>query len=346
MSITVGYHRLFTHRAYTARWPVRLFTLLFGAAAFQMSALQWSSEHRYHHKYEDEDGDPHDPHGIHHGFFWAHMGWLFVTVDPALDMDNVDDLRRDPLVMWQHRNYLAVSIAVGFLLPMAIATAATSWLGGVWWVGLLGGFLIGACARIVAVHHITWFINSLAHTIGRRPYDSTSSSRDSPLLALITFGEGYHNYHHAFQTDYRNGVRAWQFDPSKWVIWTLSKVGLASNLRRIPAETIRMARIREKSRLLERRLERAQEENELLVKAHQMVHELEEKLEEMHVRCRVLLAQVSKEYSKRRNRHLERPRQQLEELKAELQQVRREFRATVKEWQAAHRLALTLALTV
>lgn len=355
MSITVGYHRLFTHRAYSARWPVRLFTLLFGAAAFQMSALQWSSEHRYHHKYEDEDGDPHDPHGIHHGFFWAHMGWLFVHVDPALDMDNVDDLRRDPLVMWQHRNYLAVSIAVGFLLPMALATVVTTWLGGVWWVGLLGGFLVGACARIVAVHHITWFINSLAHTIGRRPYDSTSSSRDSPLLALITFGEGYHNYHHAFQTDYRNGVRAWQFDPSKWVIWTLSKMGLAHGLRRIPAETIRMARIREKGRLLERRLERARmgraQHNELLATAQQMVHDLEEKLEEMHVRCRVLLAQYtkelaqySKEYSQRTNRRLERPRQRLAELKAELREVRREFRATVKEWQAAHRLALTLAL--
>ncbi|MEM1248010.1 MAG: fatty acid desaturase [Acidobacteriota bacterium] len=345
MSITVGYHRLFTHRAYSASWPVKLFTLLFGGAAFQMSALQWSSEHRYHHKYEDEDGDPHDPHGIHHGFLWAHMGWLFVHVDPVLEMGNVGDLRRDPLVMWQHRNYLAVSIACGFFLPMAVATAATSWLGGVWWVGLLGGFLIGACARIVAVHHITWFINSLAHTIGRRPYDSSSSSRDSALLALLTFGEGYHNYHHAFQTDYRNGVRFWQFDPSKWVIWTLSKIGLARDLRRIPAETIRMARIREKGRLLERRLEMAREGNELLETAQQMVQELEEKLEEMHLRCRRLLTQYSKEYSRRTNRRLERPRQQLEELKAELQQVRREFRATVKEWQAAHRLALTLALT-
>ena len=341
MSITVGYHRLFTHRAYSALWPVRLFALLFGGASFQMSALQWSSEHRYHHKYEDLDGDPHDPHGIHRGFFWAHMGWLFVYVDPGLDIDNVEDLRKDPLVMWQHNHYLAISVVMGFLLPTAVAGLCGFLAGQSVLVALLGGFVIGCCARIVVVHHITWFINSLAHTIGSQPYDSSSSSRDSPLLAVLTFGEGYHNYHHAFQTDYRNGVKPWQFDPSKWVIWTLYKVGLAYGLRRIPTETIRMARIREKSRLLEVQLAHSGQRCELVASAEQMLRELEDKLEEMHVRCRVLLA----EYSKLTNKRLERPRQRMEELKQELRDARREFRATVKEWQVAHRHALALAST-
>ncbi len=340
MSITVGYHRLFTHRAFSAAWPVRLFVLLFGGAAFQMSALQWASEHRYHHKYEDTDGDPHDPHGIHHGFFWAHMGWVFVKVDPALDMNNVDDLRRDPLVMWQHKHYYAVATVMGFFFPMAMVAAWAALTGGSVPLALVGGLLIPATARIVAVHHITWFINSLAHTIGRRPYDSRSSSRDSSLLALLTFGEGYHNYHHAFQTDYRNGVRAWHWDPSKWTIWLLSRVGLAHGLRRIPAETIRMARIREKARQLEARLASRAEVSELQRSAETLLREIEERLEEVHLRCRVLLAETTKAT----NQKLEQSRQRALELKAELRQARREFRSTVKEWQAAHRRAMALAL--
>ena len=100
LSITAGYHRLFTHCTYRARWPVRLSVLLFGAGTFQMSALRWASDHRYHHKYTDEDGDPYDPHSIRKGFFWAHVGWLLVHVTPARRNTNVEDLRRDPLVMW------------------------------------------------------------------------------------------------------------------------------------------------------------------------------------------------------------------------------------------------------
>ena len=334
MSITMGYHRLFTHRAYNAKWPVRLFTLLFGAATFENAALDWASDHRYHHKFTDRDGDPHDPHSIQRGFFWAHVGWLLRHHNPALAKDNVADLRRDPLVRWQRRYILPLSIGIGFLLPAVVGTLYSWGVGESLWIGFLGGLLIAGCARIVFVQHCTFFINSLAHCIGSRPYDGSTSARDNGVLALFTFGEGYHNYHHAFQGDYRNGVRFWQFDPGKWAIWTLSKVGLVSDLRRIPAETIRLARIREKRRQLEERLERRRAR--LSGNVESLLSDLEGRLEQAHLRFRTLLSQRSQIASRARRRGCE----ELERVRREIAEARREFRRLARAWHLSHRLAL------
>jgi len=334
MSITMGYHRLFAHRAYNAKWPVRLFTLLFGAASFENSVLDWASDHRYHHKYTDQDGDPHDPYSITRGFFWAHMGWLLRHHNPPLVKDNVPDLRRDPLVMWQYRYINSLSIAVGFLLPAAVGTIFSWAVGESLWIGFLGGLLIAGCARIVFVQHCTFFINSLCHYFGSRPYDGSSTARDNGLLAVFTFGEGYHNYHHAFQNDYRNGVRFWQFDPGKWAIWTLSKVGLASDLRRIPAETIRLARIYEKRRRLEARLEKKRQP--LSGHVHSLLADLEGRLEQVHLQCRTLLSKRSRLATRARERGSE----ELARVRRELAEVRREFRRLARAWHLSHRLAL------
>ncbi|MHA3774666.1 acyl-CoA desaturase [Verrucomicrobiota bacterium sgz303538] len=239
MSITLGYHRLFSHRAFNAHWAVRLVTLIFGAAAFENSALLWSSEHRRHHKHVDHDEDPYD---ISKGFFWAHIGWLLVKMDPVPPFDNVADMKKDRLVMWQHRNIYLLGFVFGFVMPTLLGWA---WGGA---TGALGGFLLGGVARVVAVQHVTFFINSLCHTVGNRPYSSRCSARDSWLMAILTFGEGYHNYHHEFQHDYRNGVKPWQFDPTKWAIWLMSKVGLTSQLRRVPDEKIAAAQEKELQR--------------------------------------------------------------------------------------------------
>ena len=239
MSITLGYHRLFAHRSFQAHWSVRLVTLLFGAAAFENSALMWGSEHRRHHKHVDHDDDPYD---IRKGFFHAHIGWLLVKVNPEPPFDNVADLQKDRLVMWQHGRVHLLAVLVGFVMPSLL---------GWWWngaAGALGAFLLAGVARVVAVQHCTFFINSLCHTIGRRPYSSRCSARDSWIMALFTFGEGYHNYHHEFQHDYRNGVKWWQFDPTKWTIWLLSRVGLAKQLRSVAAEKIAAAEERERLR--------------------------------------------------------------------------------------------------
>ena len=229
-SITLGYHRLFSHATFRATLPVRLFTLIFGAAAFENSVLLWASDHRQHHKHVDHQEDPYD---ITKGFFHAHIGWLLFKLRPQPPFDNVTDLRKDSLVMWQHRHIHFLAVLVSFVLPTLI--------GAVWdgWVGALGGFLIAGVAKVVVLQHGTFLINSACHTIGRQPYSTRCSARDSFLMALFTVGEGYHNYHHEFQNDYRNGVQPWQWDPTKWLIWSLSKLGLTSDLRRVPKETVR-----------------------------------------------------------------------------------------------------------
>ena len=246
MSITLGYHRLFSHLTFKANPLVKLYTLLFGAAAFEGSALAWSADHRRHHKFVDHDDDPYD---ISRGLFHAHIGWLLFRRGPDTPLTWVRDLQQYKLAWWQHQFYVPIAILIGFGLP--------SLLGWLWGgpMAALGAFLIAGCARIVFVHHTTFFINSLCHWIGDRPYSSKCSARDSMLMALFTFGEGYHNFHHEFQHDYRNGVKPWQFDPTKWMIWLLSKLGLVSNLRTVPEEKIIKAQIAEQEILLQKRLQ-------------------------------------------------------------------------------------------
>lgn len=276
MSITLGYHRLFSHLAFKAKWPVKLFTLIFGACAFENSCLDWCADHRKHHKHVDHDEDPYD---ISKGFFWAHMGWLIFKLKPEQPVDNVNDLLKDRLVMWQHRYVQGIAVVVGLILP--------SLLGALWNYthgmnvgdGALGGFLIAGILRVVTVQHSTFFINSLCHTIGRRPYSTKHSARDSVIMAFCTFGEGYHNYHHEFQHDYRNGVKPWQWDPTKWTIWLLSKVGLTSNLRRVPDTKILLAEMTEARRRAEERLEALKRVNPTMTeRTHRALHEMYEKM--------------------------------------------------------------------
>ena len=241
-SITIGYHRLFSHRTFEAHWIVRLFTLVFGAAAFENSVLLWACEHRSHHKHVDDDNDPYC---ISKGLFHAHIGWLLFKLDPPPPFDNVADLKKDPLVMWQHHHIHWIGAAVSFVLP---AISGFLWGG---WVSAVGAFLIGGVARIVVLQHCTFCINSLCHYFGDRPYSSKCSARDSWLMAIVTLGEGYHNFHHEFQYDYRNGVKPWQFDPTKWAIWSLSKLGLVGKLRRVPEEKVILAELAEAQRRLE-----------------------------------------------------------------------------------------------
>jgi stearoyl-CoA desaturase (Delta-9 desaturase) len=245
-SVTLGYHRLFSHLAFQAHWSVRLFTLILGAGAFENSVLLWACEHRNHHKHVDHEED--DPYCISKGLFHAHMGWLMFKLDPPPPFDNVTDLQKDSLVVWQNRYIHWIAAIVAFVLPTVIGYL---WGG---WVSALGAFLIAGVARVVILQHCTFCINSLCHYIGKQPYSSKCSARDSWLMAIVTFGEGYHNYHHEFQHDYRNGVKPWQIDPTKWIIWLLSKTGLVRKLRRVPTEKILLAELAETRRQLEERL--------------------------------------------------------------------------------------------
>ena len=271
LSITLGYHRLFSHLSFKAKWPVRLATLIFGACAFENSALCWASDHRKHHKHTDHDDDPYD---ISKGFFWAHMGWILFKINPERPLDNVADLQKDKLVMWQARWDKWIAGLVGLALP---ALLCGLWAGS--WVGALGGFLLVGTLRIFLVQQSTFFINSLCHTLGRQPYSRNCTAKDSTLMAFLTFGEGYHNYHHEFQHDYRNGVKRWSFDPTKWSIWLLEEVGLASNLRRVPGSKILLAEMAEARRRTSEHLEHIAASGETVCeRTHQAVVELLERV--------------------------------------------------------------------
>lgn len=231
MSITAGYHRLFAHRTYRASAPVRWALLVFGAATFQNSALSWSADHRAHHA--DTDG-PNDPHAVTRGAWFAHVGWLFTRREASADVTRLHDLWAVRSIRWQHRWYAAIAIGVGLVFPMALAA---TW-GDPW-----GGLLVAGFLRSAIMLQSTFAVNSLAHLVGTRRYDVRSSARDSLLTALVTFGEGYHSFHHRFPFDYRNGVRWWQYDPSKWLIWTLARARLVHAVRAAsPASVARAER--------------------------------------------------------------------------------------------------------
>ena len=230
LSITAGYHRLFAHKTYQAAWPVRLFFLIFGAGALQNSVLNWAADHRVHHAHVDEERDPYN---IQKGFWWAHIGWIFYE-NESPPPSVVRDLAEDPLVRWQNRYYTWIAIGVAAGIPLAVGLATGR---------LLGCLLIGGVLRIVLSHHSTFFINSFCHMIGRQTYSREHSARDSAIMAVLALGEGYHNYHHSFPFDYRNGVKVWQFDPAKWMIWVLSRLRLARDLRRAPEAAILKAKI-------------------------------------------------------------------------------------------------------
>lgn len=242
ISITAGYHRFWAHRTYEASRPLQIFLMLFGAMALQNSILVWASMHRVHHRHVD-DVD-HDPYSAKRGLWFSHMGWMLRSYPSGkLDLSNARDLEANPIVMFQHRYYLWIAVGMNF----GVALLLGWWHGDVW-----GSLLLPGLVRLVVSHHCTFFINSLAHYWGRRPYTTANTARDNPVLALLTYGEGYHNFHHLFQWDYRNGMRWWQYDPTKWLIALSAGLGLASSLKRVPEFQIRKA-------LLDRQFERARE---------------------------------------------------------------------------------------
>lgn len=249
ISITAGYHRLWAHNAYKASWPLRLFFALFGAATVQNSILSWCTGHRRHHRYVDDNDR--DPYSAKRGFWFSHMGWMLRHWPSGReDFSNVKDLMRDPIVMWQEKHYVTITWIMNLAPPLLVGYLTGDWLANLLLMGV---------ARLVVTHHTTFFINSLAHYWGRQPFSDENTARDNGLLAFLTHGEGYHNFHHRFQTDYRNGIRWFDFDPTKWLIRTAAWLGLASDLRQVEGFRIREAQVAMQLKRAERQLEKTRD---------------------------------------------------------------------------------------
>lgn len=233
LSITAGYHRLWSHKTYQGHWSIRLLFALGGAFALQNSILHWSSDHRVHHKHVDNNDK--DPYSAKRGFWFSHIGWMLrnYNQETYADYANCRDLQKDKIVMWQHKHYLLLALVTNLGIPVALGLL----YGDVWGMVLMVGVV-----RLVLSHHSTFFINSLAHIWGAQPYTDKNTARDNGILAFFTFGEGYHNYHHIFENDYRNGIHWWQYDPTKWLIKSCEWVGLAEKLRVTPKIKIEKAR--------------------------------------------------------------------------------------------------------
>lgn len=238
IGITVGYHRLYTHRSFESPAWVRFLFGALGSMAVQGPVLHWVAEHRRHHQHSDHEGDPHSPHG-HGESLWAtlkgawhsHVGWMFRRPSRLLPR-YVKDLRQDPVAVAVSRQF-PLWVVLGLAIPAALGGLLT-----MSWIGVLLGFLWGGLARVFLVHHVTWSVNSVCHLWGARPYDCQDESRNNPVVGVLAFGEGWHNNHHAFPTSARHGLKWWQIDTSYLLIRCLEVVGLAWNVRVPDAERI------------------------------------------------------------------------------------------------------------
>tara|TARA_Y100001968_G_scaffold125142_1_gene114126 strand:- start:262 stop:1374 length:1113 start_codon:yes stop_codon:yes gene_type:complete len=228
MGITFGYHRLFAHKSFKAHPIIQFIAMICGSAALQNNVIKWCSDHRLHHRKLDTKDDPYS---IKEGFFHAHIGWIIE--DKVTEIEGVNDLQNNPILKFQYKYYWPIAIGTSFILPLII---------GIYYGRPFGALLWGGFLRLTLVHHFTFFINSLCHYVGNRPFESNISARDSWWVAYLTFGEGFHNFHHKFQWDYRNGIRWYDFDPSKWMIKLLSFFKLTKDIRKVDDFKILKAR--------------------------------------------------------------------------------------------------------
>jgi stearoyl-CoA desaturase (Delta-9 desaturase) len=228
LGITVGFHRLLTHRSFkTYAWLRGLLAIL-GSAAIEGPVISWVADHRKHHRYSDEEGDPHSPHVDHgvglagalRGLLHAHMGWLFIHTQRGNKERYAPDLLEDPVIRWVDRTFVLWAV-VGLLVPFGLG-----WLLGGTLLAAATGLLWGGLVRVFVLHHFTYSINSLCHSFGRRDFETADQSRNLALIALPTLGEAWHNNHHAFPTSAVHGLRRWQLDLSAIVIGILERLGL------------------------------------------------------------------------------------------------------------------------
>ncbi|MFZ9034712.1 MAG: acyl-CoA desaturase [Francisellaceae bacterium] len=322
LSITAGYHRMWSHRAYKGNAILKTFFMLFGAGALQNSIIKWSSDHRKHHRFVDDVVK--DPYAATKGFWYSHFSWMLRELpDEVGRVENVDDLKKDKIVAFQHKYYVPLAIFMCAILPMLIGATYGS---------VFGCLLLAGLLRLVLNHHFTFFINSLAHIWGKRRYSDENTAKDNPLLSLVTYGEGYHNFHHKYAGDYRNGVKWHDFDPSKWLIFLSAKIGWAWDLKRTPKPVIEAARAAMQYKDVQKKLAKNKNKKHYI----QIVVDWEKQLEQQY---KVFFESI-KAWARAKQECLNAKKQKLSaehigEITANYKALKRRFKAERKVWRKA-----------
>lgn len=315
LSITAGYHRYYAHRSYKTHPVIEAILLFFGTMAIQASALRWSFEHRLHHAFVDTEKDPYC---IKKGFWYAHFLWMLEKLQP-IDPKVVPDLMNNKMVVFQHKYYKFLMVITNIIAFLAVGAIFQDY-----W----GAFFLALWLRIFVLQHFTWFINSLAHTWGSRQFSMEQTAVDNYFIALVTFGEGYHNFHHTFANDYRNGIRWYHFDPTKWLIWTLSKVGLAHNLKRTDPLVIKKRLVIEHKDFLIETLSNCWLETK---------HELEKQVNELSERILNSISEFSKlrEVYKKSNSatsEIARELPSIEQIQSQIRELQNNLKEDWRRW--------------
>ena len=320
LAITAGYHRLYAHRTYRVKRAAEWILVFFGTLATQGSVFRWAHDHRLHHRHVDTDGDPY---GTQKGFWHSHLLWMLKEGNP-IDPKYISDLKDRRMLIMQDRYYGWLVVLVNLIAVVALALITGD---------LVGAFVIGFVLRTFIVHHCTWFINSLAHMWGAKPYSSEHSAVNNFVLALLTLGEGYHNYHHTFSGDYRNGVRWYQFDPPKYLIWFLSKTGLAWDLKRTDPLMIKKKLVQADHKLLMSHLAEI---------GHVDSHVFADAIEKLSAKISSTI--VSAKAVMDRYRALDRRIHKVEvkEMRAKVNELSREIAQDLKSWRQLCRMVLSL----
>ena len=311
LSITTIYHRLYSHKTYETTKGVKAFFLFFATGAWENSALKWCSDHRRHHQFVDTEKDPYN---IKQGFFHAHMGWVITRQHP-IHQNHAKDLLGDPLIRWQHKYYLPLATFNAFILPTMIGFLMGS---------PIGGLAMGGLVRLVLLHHITFLINSLCHYAGNQTYTDSNSARDCWYMAPFSYGECYHNFHHRFQSDYRNGVRWYHIDMTKWLISFLEFLGLAFNLNRVSYGNVLRARLGMDEKRVKKILgPRFDSESPSIEKMCSHIENCVKKIENLRNELQILKQDISNQ-----------SKEKLKELQKTIRQAHGELKASYSQWTA------------
>jgi stearoyl-CoA desaturase (delta-9 desaturase) len=309
--ICVGYHRALSHKSFKMNPLMKFLCVFSGSTTGEGSALSWVSDHRRHHRYEDT---PKDPYNVNRSFWWAHMGWLLGS-PTTTEFSNCRDLERSALLRNQHNWYIVWFVVSSFVLPTAL---------GALFGRPLAGLLFGGFVRLIIVQQFTFMINSYAHYFGRRPYSKKITARDSLLCAIMASGEGWHNYHHRFPFDYRNGHKFYHWDPAKWIIQVSAKLGMATDLKSAPPSEILKACV--------------EAQKDMIKEPSPAMKKLTAKMEEALKKWE----QLSFELAMKKEKRAAELDQKVKVLKQRVNEARDEFKRSYVEWQAQVRQNLRL----